>query len=394
MVGTAGEDDTAMDFRFTEEQEFFRSQVRDAVERLIIPRVAELDEAEAFPQDLWDEFADLGYFGLRHPEAYGGMDADTITSMIFFEELARGSVGFSMAVTVQMLMGTYFVGRFGSEAIKQRVLVPAIEGRKVAAICFTEDQSGSDLAGTQTTATRDGDQWVINGRKQWVTNGPHCDFATVLCQTSPGSGIKGLSFFLVEHGTPGFTRGQHFSKLGSRASMTGELVFDEVRVPPENHLGEELGRGLQYSTDILNLVRVMTGLNACAIGRAAMEEAREYATKREAFGKPIGAYQLIRAKFGTFYAKYEAARTLLYRVAWMIDEGMACQPEAMAAKYLATEMCLEAVDEGTRIYGGNAFAMEYAPQRFFRDARFLLYGGGVHEVLLNFLGGLFVKGKL
>lgn len=322
------------------------------------------------------------------------MDADTVTSMIFFEELARGSVGFSMAVTVQMLMGTYFVGRFGSEGIKQRVLVPAIEGQKIGAICFTEDQSGSDLGNTQTTAVRDGDEWVINGRKQWVTNGPICDFATVLCQTEPGAGIRGLSFFLIEHGTPGFERGQMFHKLGSRGSMTGELVFDDVRVPLENHLGEQLGRGLQYSTDILNLVRIMTGLNACAIGLSAMEEAREFARKRVAFGRPIAKFQLIRAKFGEFYAKYEAARTLLYRAAWMIDQDEPCQPLAMAAKYLATEMCLEAVDQCTRIYGGNAFAMEYAPQRYFRDARFLLYGGGVHEVLLNFLGKQFIEGKL
>lgn len=383
-----------MDFRFSEEQEFFRSQVRDAVDRLILPRVAEIDEKELFPRDLWDELAGLGYFGLRHPEAYGGMDADTVTTMIFFEELARGSVGFSMAVTVQMLMGTYFVGRFGSEAIKQRVLVPAIEGKKIGAICFTEDQSGSDLAGTQTTAVRDGDEWVLRGRKQWVTNGPVCDFATILAQTQPGAGLKGLSFFLVEAGTPGFERGQMFHKLGSRGSMTGELILEGVRVPLENHLGEELGRGLQYSTDILNLVRVMTGLNACAIGRAAMDEARDFARKRVAFGKPIAEQQLIRAKFGKFFAQYEAARTLLYRVAWMIDQGMSCQSEAMAAKYLATETCLEAVDECTRIYGGNAFASEYAPQRFFRDARFLLYGGGTHEVLLNFLGKLYVEGKL
>jgi len=152
-----------MDFRFTEEQEFFRSQVRDAVDRMIIPRAEEIDEKEEFPQDLWDEFAALGFLGLRHPEAYGGLDADTITSMIFFEELARGSNGFSMAVTVQMLMGTYFIGRFGSEEVKQRCLAPAITGEKMAAICFTEDQSGSDLAGTRTTATRDGDDWSIHG---------------------------------------------------------------------------------------------------------------------------------------------------------------------------------------------------------------------------------------
>ncbi len=381
-----------MDHRFTEEQEFFRRQVREVVERMVLPRTAEIDESEAFPRDLWDEFGALGYFGLRHPEEYGGHAADTLTSMIFFEELARGSNGFSMAVTVQMLMGTYFVARFGSEEVKQRCLVPAIRGEKIAAICFTESQSGSDLGGTRTTATRDGDDWIIHGTKQWVTNGPVCDFATVLATTDRAKGIKGLDFFLVEVDRPGVSRGQIFPKLGSRGSATGELVFDQVRIPGECFLGDEVGNGVSHTTDILNEVRVMTGLNACAIADRAMEDARAYAREREAFGRPIGSYQLIRAKFGKFYAQYEAARTLLYRVAWMIEEGLPCQKEAMAAKYVATEMCLDAVDEVTRIFGGAAFAREYPAQRYFRDARFLLYGGGTHEVLLNYLGRLFMKG--
>ena len=381
-----------MDYRFSEEQEFFRRQVREVVERMIVPRSAEIDAAEEFPRDLWDEFAALGYFGLRHPAEYGGQAADTLTSMIFFEELARGSNGFSMAVTVQMLMGTYFVARFGSEAIKQRCLVPAIRGEKIAAVCFTENQSGSDLGGTRTTATREGDDWIVHGTKQWVTNGPVCDFATVLATTDPDKGLRGLDFFLVETDREGVSHGQVFPKLGSRGSATGELVFDQVRVPAECFLGDQVGNGVRHTTDILNEVRVMTGLNACAIAHQAMNDARRYAGEREAFGRPIGSFQLIRAKFGKFYAQYEAARTLLYRVAWMIDEGLPCQKEAMAAKYFATEMCLEAVDEVTRIFGGAAFAREYPAERYFRDARFLLYGGGTHEVLLNYLGRLFMKG--
>ncbi len=380
-----------MEFRFTEEQEFFRSQVRDAVDRMIIPLAEEIDESEEFPRKLWDEFAALGFFGLRYPEEYGGLAADTTTAMIFFEELARGSNGFSMAVTVQMLMGTYFIGRFGSEEVKQRCLVPAIAGEKIAAVCFTEDQSGSDLAGTRTTAVRDGDDWIINGTKQWVTNGPVCDFATVLATTNPGSGLKGLDFFLVELDRPGVSQGQVLKKLGSRGSITGELVFDNVRIPSECFLGDEVGNGVRHTTDILNEVRVMTGLNACAIARQAMDDAKEYANRRVAFGRPIARFQLIAAKFGKFYAQYEAARTLLYRVAWMLEQGQPCQREAMAAKYFSTEMCLEAVDEVTRIYGGGAFAREYPAQRYFRDARFLLYGGGTHEVLLNYLGKLYLK---
>jgi len=380
-----------MDFQFTEEHDFFRSQVRDAVDRLIIPRAEEIDEKEEFPRDLWDEFAALGFFGLRYPDEYGGLDADITTSMIFFEELARGSNGFSMAVTVQMLMGTYFIGRFGSEAVKQRCLVPAIAGEKIAAICFTEDQSGSDLAGTRTTALRDGDDWIINGTKQWVTNGPVCDFATVLATTDPSKRLKGLDFFLVELDRPGVSQGSVMKKLGSRGSITGELIFDNVRIPSECFLGDQVGNGVSHTTDILNEVRVMTGLNACAIARQAMDDARAYANRRQAFGRPISRFQLIASKFGKFYAQYEAARTLLYRVAWMLEQGTPCQREAMAAKYFATEMCLEAVDEATRVFGGAAFAREYPAQRYFRDARFLLYGGGTHEVLLNYLGKLFLR---
>jgi alkylation response protein AidB-like acyl-CoA dehydrogenase len=297
-----------------------------------------------------------------------------------------------MAVTAQMLMGTYFVGRFGSEEIKRRVLEPAIRGEKIGAICFTEDHSGSDLAGVRTTATRDGDHWVLEGTKQWVTNGPICDFATIMATTDPSAGLRGLSFFLVEEGMEGFSKGGEIDKLGSRGSATGELILDGVRVPLDHHLGEELGRGLQYSTDILNQVRVMTGLNACAIASMAMADAAEYANKRVAFGKPIARYQLIREKFGRFWCKYEAARNWCYKVAWMLDQGLECRREAMGCKWLATEMCLEAVDEATRVFAGSGFAMEYPAQRYFRDARFLLSGGGTHEVLLNFLGREYLRG--
>jgi alkylation response protein AidB-like acyl-CoA dehydrogenase len=380
-----------MDFQFTEEQEFFRAAVKDAVDRLIRPRVQEIDESGEFPFELWKEFAALGYLGLRHKEEYGGMDADVMMSMIFYEEVARASCGFSMSVTMQCLMGTYFIGRFGSDEIKKRVLEPAITGEKIGTICFTEDQSGSDLAGTRTSATpRDGG-WVLNGRKMWITNGPICDFCTVLATIDPEKGMGGLSFFLVEKGTEGFSTGQSINKLGSRGSVTGELIFDNVWVPSENLLGENPGGGVKYATDILNEVRVMTALNACAIANEAMTDARTYALEREAFGKTISRYQLIRSKFADHWAWYEASRLLAYKAAWMIQEGMPCQHECMLAKMLATEMCQKAVDEATRIYGGNSFAIEYPAQRFFRDARFLLFGGGCHEVLQNALGAAYLR---
>src|SRR4030043_782483 len=201
----------ALDFSFTEDHEFCRRTVRVAVKRLIIPRVKELDEKEEFPWDLWKEFAALGYLGLRHEEKYGGMNADIISQMIFYEELARGSCGFAMSVIMQILMGTYFIARFGNENIKQKILVPAIKGEKIGTICFTEAQSGSDLGGPRTLAATVDGGWRINGRKQWITNGPIADFATVMATIDPKSGLKGLNFYLVERKTEnreGFVPGQ------------------------------------------------------------------------------------------------------------------------------------------------------------------------------------------
>jgi len=308
--------------------------------------------------------------------------------------LARGSCGFAMSAIMQILMGTYFIARFGNEDIKQRILVPAIKGEKIGTICFTEDQSGSDLGGTRTLATKVDGGWRINGRKQWITNGPIAEFATVMATIDPKLGLKGLNFYLVERKTEnrdGFVPGQKLHKLGSRCSVTGELVFDNVFVPDENFLGEEIGKGVQYAGNILNEVRVMTGMCALAIAKESMEDARQYANNRMAFGNPISKYQLIREKFAKFWAWYEASRTFLYRCAWMIQNNIPCVNECMLAKYHSTEMCMYAVEEAMRIYGGNAFCSEYPVQRFWRDAKFLLYGGGTHEVLCDYLGRIYCK---
>ncbi len=375
-----------MDFRLSEEQEFFRTAVADTVDRLILPHVEHIDETDEIPQDVWREFTGLGYLGLRYPEELGGMDADPVTCMLFYEELSRGSVGFAQAVIMNMLMGTHFLYRFGSPALRERCLLPAIRGEKIATMCFTEDQSGSDLGATRTLATRADGGWVLTGTKNWITNGPSADFATILATTDPSKGMKGLSFFLVEKGTPGFKPGQLLHKLGARGPACGELVLEDVFVPDENLLGEEEGKGVVYLGEILNEVRCMTGAMALGMARTAFADGLEYARKRQAFGKPIGEYQLIRAKFAEMATDLEAARLMVYWVAWMIGEGMNPRREAAMAKMFATEACLKVVDEVTRIYGANGFASEYGPQRYFRDARFLLYGGGTHEIIKDFVG--------
>jgi alkylation response protein AidB-like acyl-CoA dehydrogenase len=375
-----------MDFRLTEEQEFFQRMIAEAVDKMIAPRAQEIDEKDEFPWDLWREFANLGYLGLRYPEEMGGMSADKLTAMIFYEEITRGSVGFAQSVVMNILMGTHFLYRFGNEEIRQRCLFPAMRGEKIATMCFTEDQSGSDLAATRTTARKDGGEWVLQGTKMWITNGPICDFATVLATTEPGAGMKALNFFLVEKGAAGFSPGQTIHKLGCRGTVTGELIFDDVRVPEGNLLGEELGKGVVYLGEILNEVRTMTGAMALGICRTAFTEGLEYSRKRIAFGNPIGTYQLIRAKIAEMATEIQAARHMVHHAAWMMDQGMDCRNEAAMAKMFATETCLKVVDEVTRIYGANGFALEYVPQRCFRDARFLLYGGGTHEILKDFIG--------
>jgi alkylation response protein AidB-like acyl-CoA dehydrogenase len=382
-----------MDFALTEEQEFFKKMITDTVDRMIVPKAREIDEKDEFPWELWRAFSSLGYLGLRYPEEIGGMNADPVTAMIFYEQIARGSVGFAQSVIMNILMGTYFIYRFGSDEIKKRCLYPAMKGEKISSMCFTEDQSGSDLSATRTTARKEGKEWVINGTKMWITNGPIADVATVLATTDLSLGAKGLNFFLVEKGTPGFSAGQVLDKLGCRGTITGELVFDNVRVPEENLLGKELNKGADYLGEILDEVRVMTGAMALGVARAAFEEGLEYARKRVAFGKPIGTYQLIRAKFADMATEMEASRLMIYSAAWRIREKLPCRKEAAMTKMYATETCCKVVDEVTRIWGANGFAHEYNPQRHFRDARFMLYGGGTHEIIKDLLGRMII-GKL
>ena len=375
-----------MDFALTEEQLFFRKTVAETMDRLVAPRAEAIDRTGEFPRDLFRQFGELGYFGLRHRAEVGGMEADPVTSLLFFEEIARASFGFATAVTMQCLMGTYFLGRFGSPRITEELLKPAIRGEKIATICFTEDQSGSDLGATRTLARREGDGWVLSGKKMWITQAHLADFYTVLATSDPSKGMKGLNFFLVERDRPGVSTGQKLEKLGARGTVTGEVLFDEVKLPAENLLGEKEGMGASYLGDILDFIRCATAALALGLARASFADSLEYARKRVAFGKPIGNYQLIRSKFAEMSTEMEAARLLTYCVAWEIQKGIPCRVKACQAKMLATEVCCKVVDEGTRIYGGNAFAHEYPAQRYFRDARFLLYGGGTHEVLKDFIG--------
>ncbi|HET7089130.1 MAG TPA: acyl-CoA dehydrogenase family protein [Anaerolineae bacterium] len=369
-----------MDFALTEEQELFRKSVRDFVEKEVIPVAREIDERGEFPMALFRRCGEFGYFGLRYPESAGGMGAGFTTFCLMAEEIARGSLALAAAVSMQSLMGTDFVYRFGTDDHKARLLAPAFGGEKIGTIAMTEPDFGSDLGGITTRAIRDGNGWVLSGRKMWITSATVADFFTVAAKTDPDAGFKGIDMFLVERGMPGLSVGKRIEKMGVRASETSELILESVRVPPENLLGEQ-GTGFKNLSAILGEIRTMTGALALGLAQAALDASIRYSHERVQFGKPIGAFQAIAHKIAEAGTQLEAARGLVYRAAWLVDSGKPDMKLASMAKLFATEMANKVADECTRIFGSYGFAMEYDAQRYFRDARFLLYGGGTSEIL-------------
>ena len=299
---------------------------------------------------------------------------------IMCEELARGSMAVAAFTAMQCLMGTNFIFAHGTEEQKQRLLVPAIKGEKVAAFALTEPDAGSDLMALTTSAKKEGDDFVINGGKTWITNAPYADFFTVLCQTDKTKGPKGLNFFLVEKGTPGLSISPKFDKLGTLGTWTSELFFEDVRIPSENMLGEE-GKGLRNLMSILAEIRTMTAALSLGLARAAFDASMRYAKERVQFKKPIGKFQAIQMKISNMATEIEASKLMVYNTTKLIDSQKPCMKEASMAKYFASETACKAADEATRIFGSYGYSMEYPVQRFWRDTRFLLFGGGTSEIL-------------
>ncbi len=369
-----------MDFSLTDEQRRFQRSVRDFVSAEVAPVAREVDERGGFPWELFRRCAANGYLGLRYPESVGGMGADFTTFCLMVEELARGSLSLAAVISMQALMGTEFVYRFGIPEHRHNLLEPALRGEKIGTIAMTEPDFGSDLGGITTRAKALQTGWVITGRKMWITSATVADFFTVAAKTDPEAGFKGIDLFLVEKGMPGLEVGRRIEKLGVRASETCEVILDQVEVPDENLLGER-GTGFKNLGAILGEIRTMTGALALGLGQAALEASVQYAHERVQFGRPIGAFQAISHKISEMATQLEAARGLVYRSAWLIAEGRGDMKLSAMAKLFATEVANRIADECTRIFGSYGFAMEYDAQRYFRDARFLLYGGGTSEIL-------------
>ena len=374
-----------MDFTSTVEEKLFRKTIATFVEKEVAPFADELEKTGEFPASLFKRAGELGYFGLRYPPKYGGTETNTVMFCILCEELARGWISLAMITAMQSLMGTNFIYRFGTEDHKQRLLVPAIKGEKIAAFALTEPGAGTDLEAIQTTARKEKDHYILNGTKTWIFNAPIADFFTILAYTDKSKGLKGINFFLVEKGAPGFSIGKKIDKISVQGGLIGELAFDDCRIPLRNILGKD-GEGYPQLQEILAEIRVMTGALSVGLARAALEASIKYSQERIQFGRPIGKFQAIRMKLGEMATELEAARWLVYYAAWLIDQKKSCAKEASMAKLFASEMANRVVDEGTRIYGAYGIAEEFPIQRFYRDARFLLYGGGTSEILKLIIG--------
>jgi alkylation response protein AidB-like acyl-CoA dehydrogenase len=350
------------------------------VDEEVIPVARELDEKGEFPSALFKRLADMGILGIRYPKKVGGSGGNTTLYCIAMEELARGLLSLAATTAMQCLMATNGLYLYGTKEMHDEYLRPALRGEKIGAFQLTEPEAGSDLGNVRTAAKKIKDGWVVNGMKTWSTSGPYGDFHTVLCQTDPTKKLKGLMFVFIPADTPGFSHSKKFEMLGTRTSSLSEIYFNNCRVPSEYMLGE-IGRGLDVLLTILSEIRVMTACLALGLHRAAMDDSIRYCKERVQFGKPIGKYQLIQAKIANMAVNLEAGHLMSYKVTHLIDKKIPCLNEASMAKYFTVESACKAADEATRIYGAYGYSMEYSVQRYYRDCRFLLYGGGTHEVL-------------
>lgn len=366
-----------MDFALSEEHKLLRATVREFAEAEIAPHAAGWDERHELPLDVVRAMGDLGLFGLVFPEEYGGADGDFLSLCIAIEEIAR--VDSSLAITLEagVGLGANPIAKFGTEEQKRRWLPDLVAGRALAGFGLTEPGAGSDAGGTATRAVLDGDEWVINGSKSFITNSGTDITSLVTITAATGDGE--ISAIVVPSGTPGFTVEPAYRKMGWRASDTHGLTFDDVWVPAGNLLGER-GRGFHQFLEILDEGRVAVAAMAVGLAQGCLDESVRYAKEREQFGRPIGSFQAIAFKIADMQVAVDAARLLTYRAAWLCGEGREFKQEAAVAKLFATEAAVDATRQATQVFGGYGFVDETPVSRFYRDAKVLEIGEGTSEI--------------
>ncbi|MFH2053773.1 MAG: acyl-CoA dehydrogenase [bacterium] len=379
-----------MQFEFSEQQRMIRDMARDFATREVAPIAAAIDHEERFPADVVEKMGELGFMGINVPEQYGGAGLDMVCYVLAMEEISKACASTGVIMSVNNSLVCWPLETYGSEDQKRDFLTPLARGEKLGAYCLSEPGAGTDAANQQTMARPDGDGWIINGMKNFITNGAHADTLIVFAQTNPELRHKGIRAFIVEKTDPGFSVIRKEEKMGIRASDTAQLAFDNVTVGPERALGGE-GAGFKIAMSTLDGGRIGIAAQALGICAAAYEAALQYSKQREQFGRPICQFQAIQWKIADMATRLDASRLLTYRAAWTKDQGRRFSEEAAMAKLFASEASHFITNEAVQIFGGNGYSKEYPVERHFRDAKITEIYEGTSEAQRMVISGSQLK---
>ena len=382
-----------MNFELSEEQAALRDLMRDFARKTIAPVAREWELAGRYPEEIVEEMKAMGLFGMLVPEQYGGIAIDAVSYAVVFEEISKAWMGVA-GILGSHSLATLMLARYGTPAQKARWLPELATGKRRSGIALTEPQAGSDLQGIGTVARRDGDHYVVNGAKTWITNARHADPLPVLVKTDPGAEPRhrGMSVLMIEQGTPGFTVGKDLDKLGYKGPESSEVFLSDCRVPVENVLGGEEGRGLQQALSALEFGRVNIAGRAVGVAQAGLDRSLVYARERHAFGRPIAEFQAIQLKLADMATEVQAARLLTWWAATALDSGRRADLETGIAKLYASEACIKVSLEAMRIHGGYGYSTEYEIERFYRDAPLMAIGEGTNDILRTVIARQLVRG--
>ncbi len=379
-----------MDYFLTDEQRMIKDLARRITEEKIIPARAELDEKEEFPWEILKILAESDLFGLYVPEEYGGFGMGCFENCLVMEELSRGCCGVSVSYAASAL-GAYPILLFGSDEQKKKYLPDVAKGTKLAAFGLTEANAGSDAGGIQTNAVREGDYYILNGTKQWITNGGEAEIYTIIALTDKSKGARGASAFIVEKGIPGFSFGKKEKKLGIRASATRELIFENCKIPAENLIGKE-GLGFIVAMKTLDVTRPGIGAQAVGLAAGALEATLNYSRQRVQFGQSISSFQAIQHMLADMATEIEAARALVYQVAKSIDAGAKDVSKISAmAKVFASDVAMKITVDAVQIFGGYGYMREYPVEKMMRDAKIIQIYEGTNQIQRNVIALQLIK---
>jgi len=379
-----------MQFKFTEDQNMVQKLARDFAEKRLAPTVSERDHKEEFSRSLANEMGEMGLTGICFPESYGGSGGDVLSYILAVEELSKADDGVGITLSATVSLCAWPIYAYGTEEQKQKYLVPLAEGEKLGAFGLTEPNAGTDASGQQTMAVLDGEDYIINGSKIFITNAGEAETYIVFAMTDKSKGMKGISAFIVEKDMPGFSFGKKEHKMGIHTSLTNELVFQDVRVPKENLLGK-IGEGFKIAMSTLDGGRIGVAAQALGIAQAALDHAIKYSKERVQFGKPIASNQAIAFMMADMATKIDAARLLVYRAAYLKDQGLSYSKEAAMAKLFASDIAMEVTTDAVQIFGGYGYSREYPVERLMRNAKITQIYEGTNQVQRMVISGSILR---